>query len=248
MKTLIKLNLFVLIIFFSLSAQAEIIQVPSSHGDTPTAYWSYPNSKAVLMFLPGGAGNFNIASKNPQKPFWLNSLVFEKGIDVVFVDSNVSLGWHGGNIAPRYTTEHLERVKSVIQFYKNKLNKPIFLMGHSNSTISIAEYMNQSKENQSLISGAIFSAGRNETTLNSPINLPILFIHHENDPNIRWTSYEHTKKLYEEVKKINKSSTKLATVHGGEDSNAISTEGYHMYQGSLEEASKYLIDFIEGKK
>jgi hypothetical protein len=248
MRVLIKLNVYILIIFYSLNAQAEIIQVPSSYGETPTAYWSNSNPKAVLIFLPGGAGNFNIASKNPQKPSWLNSFVFEKGIDVVFVDSNVSLGWHGGNIAPRYTNEHLERIKSVIQFYKKKLNKPIFLMGHSNATISLAEYINQSKENQNLISGAIFSSGRNETTLNPPINLPILFIHHENDPNFIWTSYDHTKKLYEEVKIINKSSTKLATVHGGEGSNQISTEGHHMYQGSLQEASKYLIDFIENKK
>jgi alpha-beta hydrolase superfamily lysophospholipase len=53
----------------------------------------------------------------------------------------------------------------VISFYKAMTSKPIFLIGHSNGSLSIAEFLNQSSDHQKLISGVIFSGGRNETEL-----------------------------------------------------------------------------------
>jgi len=224
-----------------LGAKAEIIQVPSEYGDTPTGYWGHPNAKAVVISLPGGDGSRGIAAQNPPRPGWLGAGLYDDGLDSVLMDSNVSLGW--SSISPRYTKEHLARIKSVIEFYQNKLHKPIFLMGHSNSTISVAEFLNQSPENQKMLAGAIISSGRNETDISPPLNLPILFMHHEEDPNGRWTAYSHSQSLYEEVKKFNLAPTEFATVHGGESGEA-STAGHHMYQGSLEEATKYVYEFV----
>jgi predicted peptidase len=227
---------------------ADIIQIPSPYGNTAIAYWPSSDSKATLIFLPGGDGSFNIATKNLEKPPWVLSKLYDAsqispGFDIVFLDSPYSLGWQGGNVAPRYSKDHLSRILSVIQFYKNKLSKPIYLIGHSNGAISLSAFLNQSPENQKLLAGVIFSGSRNETFLDDPLNVPILFLHHEDDANGRWTSYSQAEKLYKKVKVINYSITEFSTVHGGESGGDPSTSGHHMYQGSFDEAANYIWNF-----
>jgi hypothetical protein len=246
MKRLIITLVFLL---FSGPSSAEIIQVPGPYGDTTTAYWGNLNSKAVLLFFPGGDGSFDIASRNLPKPPWVLSKLYDasqkvSGLDLVFVDSPHSLGMRGGNIGPRYTKEHLSRSLSVIQFYKEKTKKPIYLIGHSNGTISEAEFLNKSPDNQKLLAGVIFSASRNETSIDGPLNLPILFLHHEDDANGRWTSYSNAQGLYKKVKVLNMGSTEFSTVHGGEAGSNPSTSGHHMYEGSFDEAANYIWNFI----
>ncbi len=228
---------------------AEIIQVPSPYGNTTTAFWASQDSKATIIFLPGGDGSFNIAARNPSEPSWVLSKLYSAskispGLNSVFLDSPYSLGWQGGNIAPRYTKDHLSRVLSVIQFYKKKTSKPIYLIGHSNGAITLSAFLNQSPENQKLLSGVIFSGSRNETYLDGPLNIPILFLHHEDDANGRWTSYSQAEKLYQTVKALNLSATQFSTVHGGEAGGDPSTSGHHMYQGSLDEAANHIWNFI----
>lgn len=244
-----KLLIAVVTIVISNASIAEIIQVPGPEGETPTAYWSSPNSKAILIFMPGGDGSFNLAAKNPVKPSWILSKLYDAsqknpGLDLVFVDSTYSLGMRGGNIAPRYSKDHLSRVLSVIQFYKEKTKKPLYLIGHSNGAISEAEFLNQSPENQKILAGIIFSGSRNETSLDGPLNLPILFLHHEDDANGRWTSYSNAESLYKKVKSLNQSATQFSTVHGGDAGGDPSTSGHHMYEGSFDEAANYIWNFI----
>ncbi len=244
-----KLVIAVVTMLISSLSIAEIISVPGSDSETTTAYWSSPNSKAVLIFIPGGDGSFNIASKNPARPSWVLSTLYDAsqkgpGLDLVFVDSPHSLGMRGGNIAPRYSKDHLSRMLSVIQFYKEKTKKPLYLIGHSNGAISEAEFLNQSPDNQKLLAGIIFSGSRNETSIDGPLNIPILFLHHEDDANGRWTSYSNAESLYKKVKALNQGSTQFLAVHGGEAGGDPSTSGHHMYQGSLDEAANYIWNFI----
>jgi hypothetical protein len=246
MKRLIITLVFLL---FSGASSAEIIQVPGPYGDTTTAYWGNLNSKAVLLFFPGGDGSFDIASRNPPKPPWVLSKLYDasqkvSGLDLVFVDSPHSLGMRGGNIGPRYTKEHLSRSLSVIQFYKEKTKKPIYLIGHSNGAISLSELLNQSKNKQQLLAGVIFSGSRNETSIDGSPNIPVLFLHHEDDANGRWTSYSNAESLYKKVKAINSGPTKFSTVHGGVAGGDPSTSGHHMYEGSFDEAANYIWEFI----
>jgi hypothetical protein len=249
-ENILKKFIFLLLtVLLHSSAIAEIIQIPSVYGNTTTAYWSCPDSKAILIFLPGGDGSFNMASKNPEKPSWVISKLydasqFSSGLDLVFLDSPYSLGWQGGNVAPRYGKDHLTRMSSVIQFYKDKTSKPIYLIGHSNGAISLSTFLNQSPENQRLLAGVIFSGSRNETSLDGPLNIPVLFLHHEDDANGRWTSYSQAKRLYNKVKIMNSATTEFSTVHGGESGGDPSTSGHHMYQGSLDEAANYIWNFI----
>jgi hypothetical protein len=239
-----KILLMLLIGMAPLFSFAEIITITADGDEIQTAYWPKEKSKAVLIFVPGGDGSFNIASKNPPKPNWILSALYDSPTspDIVFLDSKVSLGWN--TIGPRYTKEHIKNIVEVIKFYKDKTKKPIFLIGHSNGAISLASFLNKVPNSSELINGIIFSGSRNETELDVKIALPVLIMINENDPN-HWTRPDSSQRLYAEITKLNTKKTELIYVHGGHDEGRPETSGRHMYAGSYDEASAIVSQFIQ---
>ena len=223
---------------------AEIITIPTGGNEIPTAYWPKDKSKAVLIFLPGGEGSFNTASKNPPKPIWMLSTLYDLSLspDIVFLDSNVSLGWN--TLGPRYTKEHINNMVETIKFYKDKTKKPIFLIGHSNGAISLANFMNKVPNSSELIDGVIFSGSRNETELDVKIAVPVLIMINENDPN-QWTRPDSSQRLFQDIAKLNAKKTELKFVHGGYDEGKPESSGRHMYAGSYDEAAAIVSQFIQ---
>jgi hypothetical protein len=120
-------------------------------------------------------------------------------------------------------------------------------LGHSNGSLSIAEFLNQSSENQKLVAGLIFSGSRNETLVRENISLPVLVLHHKSDPN-RWTTPSSANQLFTLIKKINATSTELSWVEGGKDVpwGDPTHSGRHMYNEALDEAAKLIENFIKG--
>ena len=131
----------------------------------------------------------------------------------------------------------------MIDYYQQKTQLPVFLIGHSKGAISLASYLNQSLENQKKIKGIIFSGSRNETELDVKIALPVLIMVNENDPN-HWTRPDSSQRLYADIAKLNAKKTELMYVHGGYDEGRPETSGRHMYAGSYDEASAIVSQFI----
>jgi predicted alpha/beta-fold hydrolase len=245
----VKLNRFLLAFFliFSFECKSEIIFIPFEKDDTPTAYWTNTSAKATLIFLPGGDGSFGISNKPNLQPSWLfksfNTNESKIALDLVIMDSRTSLGWKNGDVEPRYQQAHINRIKTVIDYYQQKIQLPVFLIGHSNGAISLASFLNQSSENQKKIKGIIFSGSRNETDVKNNLNLPILVMHHKNDTN-SWTTPVRAERLFNEIKLKNSASTDLNFVDGGFDEGNPAISGRHMYAGSLNQAAKFVEEFI----
>ena len=235
------------LVAFSVFCHAEIILIPFEKDEIPTAYWAHPNSKATLIFLPGGDGSFGIANKPNPQPSWIlksvNKPESEETLDLVFMDSRTSLGWRNGDVAPRYASPHLDRVEAVIDFYQKKTNRPIFLIGHSNGAISVASFLNRSPDNPGKIGGAIFSGSRNERLVSVQLNLPLLVLHHKDDPN-SWTTPKNAEKLFLDLKTRNASTTEFKLVEGGYDEGNPAISGRHMYAGALDQAAGFVRTFI----
>lgn len=236
-------KLFILLSLCTNISFAEHIAVTTKHEEIQTAYWQQPNSNSVLIWLPGGDGSFGFAVKNPPKPNWFlrNLTALENAPDVVFMDSRYGLGMK--EFYARQSTRHIDNIVDVVKFYKEKTGKNIYLIGHSNSSISVAEFLNATPENQSLITGAIFSASRNETEVKAHLNVAVLVMIHENDTNY-WTTPSSSINLYEKLKKNNESPVEFAHVHGGYDEGNPATSGRHMYAGSYDEAANIVYKFI----
>lgn len=237
---------------------AQLISIPAPNqgffdikDDTQTFYRSNQNSKAVLIFLPGGPGSFGLAPgyTGPRSYGMFEDIA--KGnnsgikMDYVFMDSPYVLS-PTKSLAIRATGDHMDRIRSVIAFYKEKTNKPIWLLGHSNGTYSLAQFINKTPNYKQLIAGAIFSSGRSEREITiNPIDLPILVLHHEED-SCASTPFDSAKSFYEEVKSKNLARTEFVALTGGGDSGEPCTAptSHHMYSGSYQQFTNAIQQFI----
>lgn len=146
----------------------------------------------------------------------------------------------------RRENRHIESIKHTVEYYRKKFGKSVFLIGHSNGTLRLAELLNQSPENQKLISGLIFSGSRNETEVKQKISVPVLVLHHKSDSN-RWTTPSLAECLFKSLKQNNSSSTVQSWVEGGRDiPNGDPTHtGRHMYNEATAETAGLIKNFIE---
>lgn len=239
------------------SLHAEISLIPFQFGsenksDIPTVFWAKPESTATLIFLPGGGGSFSLTKRVDPQPTWVLSELHKSSelpINLVFIDSYHSLQADFGDPYTRWAARrdirHIEHIKVVIEHYRKLLGKPVFLFGHSNGSLSLAEFLNQSVDNQKLIVGLIFSGSRNETEVKQQLNVPTLVLHHRSDPN-RWTSPTAAGRLFTSIKRNNTAITELLWVEGGKDTPGgdPTHTGRHMYNEATAEAASLIQQFL----
>ena len=238
------------------SASAEVISIENpnkgflNNDPTLTFYWQGSNSKGLIFLLPGGNGMINLSPEMTDLKFHffqtlkkLTDKTQTSGVyDVVIMDSPYSLQVKSDGFAgPRTTKDHLIRIESVINYYRDKTKLPVILMGHSNGTISIREFLYYTKKYNklNLVNGLILSGSRNEIEFESPINTPIIFLHNKQDGCIN-TAYSHAQSSYDKISKINKSRTSFITIESGSPQDNPCTSGYHMMFNAGEEVAKKL--------
>jgi hypothetical protein len=68
-------------------------------------------------------------------------------------------------------------------------------------------------------------------------------MHHKNDSN-SWTTPAKAERLFNEIKVKNSAPTDLNFVDGGFDEGNPALSGRHMYAGSLNQAAKFVEEFI----
>ena len=260
MKNLLRIISLVALLVISSQSFAEVFSIPAPNQgfldnkeDTQTFYKGNANSKAVIIFLPGGPGSFGLKpdSTGPRS-FGMfgdiaNGTNSGQKIDYVFMDSPYVLSpMNSKNLSVRATKDHMDRIRTTVEFYKSKTNKPIWLLGHSNGAYSLAQFINQTPNYDKLIGGAIFSSGRSEREITiDPINLPILVLHHADD-TCSSTQFGPAQSFYESVKSKNRSRTEFVALTGGtNDGDPCSAPGsHHMYGGSYEQFTNAVQQFI----
>jgi len=254
-KLTISILLFSII---SISSTAEVIPVDQikngffiSSSPSQSLYWQGVNSKALILFIPGGEGTIGLRPNTTDKSYsfyqTLKSLTDPNKtsgkFDVVLLDFPYPIR----DISSRGSEDHLARIESAIQFYQAKTGLPIWLLGHSNGGISLTRYVQYLQKNNKTnqIAGVIPSAVRNGTDFNEPIDFPILFLHHEKD-GCGVTLSSNSYKLYEKVKEFTKFDIQYTFITTGESEKYSDPcrSGYHLYYNSGTEASKVIDEFI----
>ena len=240
---------------------AEVISVDSvlagkafSPDKTKTFLWRARNPAATLVFVPGGEGRLGLADDrkdlggfygNTLRPLSDPSLTVGR-LNVVVFDSPTMLSL--GTLYPtsRATADHLMRIESVVLYYKEKLNKPIWLMGHSNGAASVTEFFKylQKNKKENLVAGVIYSSGRNGSDFSAATtNLPVLFLAHSNDGCAGSTNAE-SKSVYERLKRVDTARVDYVLIKGGTSEGDPCRSGYHMFYGASAEAYKAIDSFI----
>lgn len=246
---------FYLALLISTPALSQVIAVePLTKGffitqQTMTMPYERHDAELTVIVVMGHPGHFDLKVgdhfvKN-QTARMMRDLPYRLKIkaNVVIFDSPSFLQ----GISARSNSDHLDRIESVVAFYKNKFNVPVWLFGHSDGSISVSEYLNRSNDIKNPLAGAILSAGRDETRITNDWKTPALVLHHEKDA-CDVTTFGGAQRYFTRIKEKNTSSTEFATVVGGISSGAPCSTGYHMYEGAFDETLGLIENFIAKHK
>jgi hypothetical protein len=226
-----------------------------SDAPTLTFLWQSKQPKATLVFIPGGEGKIGLtperanlggfygATLRPLSDERLTSGAF----NVVIFDSPVQLPNGTDYPYSRQSSEHLLRVQSVVNHFKEKFGLPIWIMGHSNGAVSITEFykLMQKNKNEKLIDGAIYSSARNGATFTEETQLSTLFLAHEKDgceKSLPSKSFQE----YQRQRKSNTAKLEYVVIKGGEPQGPVCTSGHHMFFGAAKEAYVAIEQFVFG--
>jgi hypothetical protein len=241
-------------------ARAEVISIEStstgllsSSAPTLTFYWKGKDPKAVLLFVPGGAGQVGLSldTVEPRGEYRqmmkrLSDPQATSGrYDVVLIDSPYPLSPNSPYPSQRGTTDHIKRIEAAALYYKQKTGLPVWVMGHSNGGISLTAFIKylQSEGKMDLVSGMVAMDIRSESRFNPPIDFPVLFIHHRQD-GCQYANGNEVMKIYNKLKEFDKAPTAFVWITGGEAQGDPCSTGFHMYHGAGAEVTGAIDDFL----
>ncbi len=243
-----------------LTSQAQVFAIPpletglfSSSKPTMTLLFSNPAAKATLVFIPGGEAHRGLKpeTNDVRNPFdrMLKSLADPKitagNFHVVFFDSPWPMTDTTMFPVSRTHPDHLSRIHSTVQFFYEKLQKPVWLMGHSRGGTSVTEYYKylQKKGQASLVSGLIYSAGSDGSSLGDTTPIPVLLLLHEKDG---CRTPAPTQKIFDSLRQQGNEKTSFVIIKTGIPAAADPCRsGYHMYLEAHEEVTKIIDGFFK---
>lgn len=202
------------------------------------------DAQATLVFIPGGEGRRGFGADVTEEDAYFSLYSFnrmlrslsEHGVapgrfNVVIFDSPAKLPTANHWSYQRAGTDHLSRVEDVVLHYKERLGKPVWLMGHSMGSISVTEAYKRLQDGKraDVLAGLIVSAGQNGTSLNwEATTLPVLVLHHEADACVGNT-VDHARRIVAKLRAAGNSSAELVLVSGGSPHGDPCRSGNHMY-------------------
>ena len=250
--------ILMIMVFCSAHASAyeiEAVAAPKnsiSTQSTPIVRYAQPNSKRMIIFIPGGLGHY-VLPKEPiddSKGFLalLKSISTASNTDVAIAISPYPLKVNPNTWYPymRDTEDHLNRIDSVVRQYQK--THEIWLMGHSHGTSSITAFMRhlEMKKDTSTIKGLLMISTGNTAQFDRSPEVPVLFVHHAKDA-CPGSTFEIAQSNFKNVHQINSRNTKLVTIN-----NDISFtfgdpcySGYHMLHGAHAETTSAIVNFIK---
>jgi pimeloyl-ACP methyl ester carboxylesterase len=237
-------------------ARAEVVSVAfqgsgllGSSDSTQTFLWEAKEAKAVLIMIPGGEGHLGLTPEKADlggfyghalRP--LSDAALTSGhAHVVIFDSPYALP--AGDVYPtsRTTPDHLDRIESVVRFYKAKFALPIWLLGHSNGAISVTQFL---RTRADLIDGAIFSSARVGLKVPESLTMPVLFLHHRTD-GCKKADAGSSVDAFEALQAAGKKNTEFVWIAGGSaEASHPCHSGYHMYHGAYGEVYSAIDTFM----
>ena len=200
------------------------------------------NSNHIILFLPGGTGHsyFALTTK------WIGEL--NKNIDIAVMIPGYKMPNPKGDPPLRYSKDYQEKIKSSVNYLKQKYKKSVWLMGHSAGGPGVAGFLKTYKNSEEYIAGAIFSGANSKSRSGShKKNLPILIIHHKDDRCVS-NSYSGAKQKLKKYQKTNNSVTKLVTIEGGGPFKNDPCKGWgnrHSFEGKEKEYAEAILKFIK---
>ena len=237
----------------------EVVDVPTREGVTVRVlYVSPPEPKATLLLLIGGHGGMQITPEGKWKWGGGNFLMRSRQL---FVDQGVAVGIVD---APsdrqqppfldffRNTSAHVTDLKAVIAAARARSSAPVWLVGTSRGTESVA-YAATQLQGADAPDGIVLSStivsdprGRPVTAMSlGRIQVPVLVVHHEED-GCRLCSFSEVPSL---MKQFSASPRKqLLSFRGGESrGDPCEAFAHHGYNGQEADVVEKMVAWVVAK-
>ena len=227
-------------------ASAQVFDVPyKDDAPTRTLLISAQKAKAVVLLFPGGGGVLNLKDDGATNNFHTfvrsKDLWAQYGIDAVLVDTPYDLG-NGRKGNSRSTRDHQQRMLNVVRYYKEKLNLPVWIFGHSMGTVSVTQFVNGGKDQAKLIHGVIVAGTFRSASIDSDVDMPVLAIHHIHDQCVS-TPLSISEGIIKS--RAGKANSQLIQMDGGvSDGDVCGSKGYHGFNEKEPEFIKAAAQFI----
>lgn len=236
-------------------AGQEIKPVATRPGVTVQVLLNTPATppKAVLVMFPGGDGANMFKERGGQIRLGRNFLVrtspkfVEQGLAVAIVDvpSDQSDGMSPGF---RNSPEHVQDIAKVINFLDAQGLKPIYLVGTSMGTLSVAYLGMELKDSR--IKGLVLTSTVTQYVSGfrlSRITLPTILVHHRDD-GCKYCPFPDAVSL--KTKLSCASKVDFVEVLGGSppQSDPCQAMSYHGFLGREDQVVQVIADWIAGKQ
>jgi hypothetical protein len=178
----LKVSIGLIALLLTGAAQSQVFDVSFGQGPpTRTLLIPAESAKATVLLYIGGDGQLKLS----ERGFTLHGHTFVRskeywkkyGINAVLVDTPNDLG-SASRGHHRASDDHIDRVKAVAEFYKSRLNHPIWIFGHSMGTSTVSAVVSKRPEIQQTLSGLIIAGTHKGESVPPTITLPLLAIHH----------------------------------------------------------------------
>lgn len=244
---MMKLSPLLFLIGFLISniVSAQVFDVPyKDDAPTRTLLISVQKAKAVVLLFPGGGGMLRLqddgSSANPHTFVRSKNMWAQYGIDSVLVDTPYDLG--AGMRNSRSIRDHQQRILNVVRYYKEKLNLPIWIFGHSMGTVSVTEFLNGGSDQSKLISGVIVAGTYRSASIDSDVSMPVLAIHHVED-GCASTPFSTSESIIKN--RPNTSTSQFIAMDGGiTEGDVCGSKAYHGFNQKEPELIKAAAQFI----
>ena len=241
---MIRNALFLLIIFCNSTCHAQtsrVVDVPTRNGIMqrflllPTA-----NAKAVVILFAGGDGGLRLAADGAMGAMRGNFLVRTReqfaaqGLAVAVIDAPSDRQTLGGT---RQSAEHVADVKATITWLRQEFKIPVWLVGTSRGTQSVAYIATQLAPADGGPDGIVLTSTMLDDRKGRPvpdmpldhIKVPVLIAHHAQDGCV-YTRMSDMPKLTAKLGSAPK--TELMTFEGGVDiGDPCEARGHHGFSG-----------------
>ena len=242
--------------YLSSNALANIVTLNTRIGVTQQILIEQPsNPIANLILFAGGKGKIKLNSNKYKnnKNFLVRSrqMFIDRGFTTILIDApSDKQGKFGMLKGFRNSQEHIQDIETVIDYIKSLNDNPIWLIGTSRGTESvayIAVHLNNKIDGVVLTSSISKTNNKGTSVVDLELNkisVPLLAIHHQQD------ECKVTKpRVIEDIKRKAYNSSRIATklFRGGDkpiSSNPCQAKTYHGFLGIEGDVVESIAKFI----
>ena len=203
---------------------------------------------ANLILIAGGHGRLRLTSGANMS--WGSNIFtvrsrgkfVDKGFQVAVIDAPYDK--FGYMTINRSSEEHRTHVRFVADYMKSKADVPVWLVGTSMGTLSVA---NIAINDPDPYAGAVFTSSLDDIAFEdlSSITFPTLVVHHRKD-GCHFCSPSMAEEIYTKLTKA--SSRELRWIEGGRSTGDVcGPNSYHGFLGTEQKAVDAIAEFIQSR-